>query len=80
MYFEDYTTVWQKKFVELVEYINSNSKLPSQHDKNTQIRSLGNWVSSQKQNYKNKKGSMKNEEIYIQWNKMINSDQYKKYF
>ena len=80
IYFEDEITIWQNKFDELLNYINLNSKRPSKRDKNIVVRSLGQWVLYNQNNYKNKQKIMKNEEIYNQWHQMINSEQYKKYF
>lgn len=34
------------------DYIKEYNILPSKIDKNKEIKSLGNWISAQKQNYK----------------------------
>ena len=47
--------------------IDNNKKLPSQYDKNNDIKILGRWLSNQKQNYKNNKKIMKDENIRKQW-------------
>lgn len=41
---------------------------------------MGEWVSTQTKNYKNRSQIMKNHEIYSEWNTFINSLKYKRYF
>ena len=41
---------------------------------------LGIWLGTQKQNFKNKKKIMKNDEIYNIWEQFTTSDKYKQYF
>ena len=41
---------------------------------------LGEWISTQKKNYKTLSGIMKNTNIYVKWNEFINDSIYKKYF
>ena len=70
---------WKLKLNKVKTYIDTNNKLPSTHDKNKEIKSLGQWICNQKRNYKTKKQIMSNEEIYKIWTDFINSDKYKKY-
>jgi hypothetical protein len=59
--------IWYDNKNKVEEYIKQYNKLPSQIDKNKTISSLATWISSQKQNYKNKEGIMKNEIIVKEW-------------
>ena len=70
--------IYKLKLKEFVHYVDIHNKLPSKVDKNKKIKSLANWLSTQKHNYKNK--IMATEEIYTIWTNFINSDKYKKYF
>jgi len=80
MYFLSNYENWKNKFDELLNYIDLNSKRPSQIDKNNDIKALGGWVSNNQKNYKKKRDIMKNEEIYQKWNQLINNKKYKMYF
>ena len=70
--------IWKTKLEQVKEYINENNKLPSQNNKNNNIKKLGEWLSSQHYNYKNNKYIMKNENIRKQYEEFIK--EYKKYF
>jgi hypothetical protein len=41
---------------------------------------MGQWMQNQIANFNKKQKNMKDETIYNNWNKFINSDKYKKYF
>jgi hypothetical protein len=79
-YFMSYEELWYDMFNKVKQYIDSNGKRPSTHDKNSDIKSLGKWISHQQTNYKNKQYIMSNSTIYNEWTKFINSNKYKKYF
>jgi superfamily II DNA or RNA helicase len=70
-YFKDFDTIWYETFEKLKEFINKYKKMPSQHSKNTDEKKLGQWISNQKKNYKNKKESMKDETKYNLWTDFI---------
>ncbi len=55
---------WYEKFDKLKEFIDVNKKRPSCKSKNKEEKQLGNWVSTQTQNYKNIKYSMKEQNKY----------------
>jgi hypothetical protein len=63
--------IWYKRYNEVLCYINKYNKLPSQSSNDKYIKSLGMWISTQKQNYKNKKKCMKISEIHNTWIKLI---------
>ena len=79
-YFEDNFIIWIEKLGTVKKYIDENNKLPSTHDKNNEIKSLGSWINTQLYNYKNKINIMKEENIYNLWTEFINDSKYKKYF
>jgi len=75
-YFLTDEEIWKNKLEEVKKYIDKNKKLPSNSNENT--KSLGNWLSMQKQKYKNNKEIMKNLEIKLLWEEFINK--YQEYF
>ena len=79
-YFIDNTKLWYNKLEEIKNYININYKRPSGGDKNTNIKQLGKWISTQLKNYKNKTHIMLNDTIRKSWEDFINDDNYKEYF
>jgi predicted nucleic acid-binding protein len=79
-YFISNEEEWLNNLEEVKKYINLNNKRPSQHDKNEQLKKLGNWISEQQQNYKKQSRIMSNEEIRKEWENFINDEKYKKYF
>ena len=68
--FKFYT--WKEKLELVNNYIIDNQKIPTERDKNKDIKILGKWISHQKQNYKNNENNMKNEEIRKEWKYFIN--------
>jgi superfamily II DNA or RNA helicase len=75
----DYEIVdmWPEKFEELKTFIDENERTPSHHSKQIIENQIGNWFSSQKQNYKINKGSMKNKTKCNMWIKFL--EEYKEY-
>jgi superfamily II DNA or RNA helicase len=69
---------WIDNLKELEEYINKYNKLPPQRYKDKNIKILGTWLSTQKNNYKNNTNIMKNEEIRKEWEEFI--EKYKELF
>jgi len=53
-YFKTIVDLWFEKINMVEDYIKKNKKLPSSIDNNEEIKALGNWLSSQKTNYKSK--------------------------
>ncbi len=79
-YFQSKYIKWYDFLNQLVKYIDTNNKRPSKINKNTQIKELAEWSSTQKKNYKNKTNIMKNKIIYNKWSNFINNEKYNKYF
>ena len=48
---KDSHEAWKTKLNLIKEYIDTNKNLPSQIDKNVDVKQLGSWISNQKQNY-----------------------------
>jgi superfamily II DNA or RNA helicase len=64
--------IWFENKNKIEDYIQKYNKLPSQANKDKNISSLASWVSSQKQNYKNKEHIMKNNnDIVKEWEYFI---------
>jgi len=74
IYFLSNENLWIETLNQVKLYIDTNKKRPSLKDDKT----LGMWLSTQLQNYKNKKEIMKNEKIYNEWTSFINEPKYKK--
>jgi hypothetical protein len=58
---------WYYNFDKVINYIETNNKLPSITDINKEIIYIGLWIKTQNQNYKNKKNIMVNNDIYKKW-------------
>jgi len=71
---------WKLKLEWVKKYIDENKKRPSMNDKNEDIKTHGNWIGTQQQNYQKKKKSMSNKTIRKLWEDFINDDKYKEYF
>jgi hypothetical protein len=56
--------IWNNNLEKIIKYIDENKKLPSELNKNKEIKNLSQWFSAQNRNYKIKKYNMKNEVIY----------------
>jgi DNA repair protein RadD len=79
-YFESNEDNWNKMFDQVILYIDKNNRIPSRYEKNIEVKQLGNWLNSQRNNYNKKEHSMKNKEIYDKWTIFINNSKYIKYF
>jgi molybdopterin biosynthesis enzyme MoaB len=69
---------WIDNLKKLEEFINKYNKLPSKESKDKNIKILGDWLSNQKNKYKNKQHIMKDKEIRKQWEEFI--EKYKELF
>jgi lipopolysaccharide/colanic/teichoic acid biosynthesis glycosyltransferase len=49
---------WNKKLLQLREYLTANDKFPSEESTDPDVKSLGEWRSTQQYNYKNEKKNM----------------------
>ena len=78
IYFQLNEEKWLNNLEEVKKYIDKNGKRPSSHDKTDNIKFLGSWINTQKNNYRNNKQLMKEKNIRIIWDKFI--EKYKIYF
>ncbi len=62
---------WEEKLTMIEEYIREYGRLPTTHNKNKNIASLSNWISTQRQNYKKNKEIMKNKNIKNMWEQFV---------
>jgi predicted small secreted protein len=63
--------IWFENKNKVEEYIQQLNKLPSSEHKNMNIKSLGRWIATQKNNYKKMEQIMNNEEIRKEWETFI---------
>lgn len=63
--------IWLSKLDELRKFIKEKQKLPAYSSKNNIEKYLGQWLSTQKQNYKNKTENMKDEMYNSVWKSFI---------
>ena len=70
--------IWYDTFDKVKQFICTNNKKPSSHSKNILEKSSGRWIDTQKRNYKNKTGGMKDEKKYNLWTQFL--EDYKEYF
>ncbi len=77
-YFESNQIQWMNKLIQVKEYIDLNNKKPSNNN-NLTVKQLNKWISHQKANYhfdiSKCQNIMKNEEIKLEWENFINSNQ-----
>jgi hypothetical protein len=70
--------LWNNNFIELKQFIDINEKRPSATSKNTIEKTLGSWLATQLNNYKNKTYGMKDKDRYNLWTQFL--EKYKQYF
>jgi hypothetical protein len=58
---------WLGKYTDLNTYINKYNRCPRGSDKDIVSKRLGEWISTNKQNYRLKRNIMKDMEIYDKW-------------
>ena len=68
--------MWNDTLEKLRMYIETNDKLPSSTDKNKDIKQIGKWISTQKENYSKKECIMKQENIRNKWEGFVNTYSY----
>jgi superfamily II DNA or RNA helicase len=77
-YFVSIDEIWNNRFENLKTFIDINKKLPSAKSKNIDEKFIGEWLNSQKKNYKTKSGSIISEERCAIWEQFL--EEYKEYF
>lgn len=71
IYFKPNYEIWLNKLEDLRNFIHTNQKLPAYSSKNNIEKYLGQWLSTQKQNYKNNTENMKDEMYNNVWKSFI---------
>jgi hypothetical protein len=79
-YFMTNEEEWELKLKDVKTYIDKYNKKPVKVNNPQKNSVLGNWISEQQVNYKNKTNIMKNEIFVNKWKEFITDDKYKKYF
>jgi len=71
--------IWMDNLNSLKIYIELNKRLPSNEERDSANQQLANWISSQKQNYKQNKNIMTEPAIKTEWEKFVilNSELFK---
>lgn len=75
IYFKSLDDEWYKMFEQLKEFIDDNQDLPKRSN-----GSIGNWLHSQKANYRSKQNALADSVKYLKWSEFINSHEYAIYF
>ena len=82
--YKNYFLSQYEKFIlmlnKVAEYMDTNNKRPSINSKDKNIKFMGQWISTQIQNYYNNTKKMKNVNIKNKWENFINDEKYKAYF
>ena len=79
-YFLSNNEGWYMNLKLVEEYIIKNSKRPTTHSKDIEIKKLCKWINHQQTNYSKNENIMKDETIHASWTKFIQDDKYKNYF
>ena len=69
--FIDNKTIWKNNLEKVKKYINENNDLPTNKTNNDEIKTLHNWIATQKKNYKEKTQIMKEQEMQILWEEFM---------
>ena len=77
-YFLSNNEIWFHILKQVEDYILKNNKRPSHHDKDIEIKKLGNWICSQQSSFFKNKNIMKDELIREHW--IDFTIKYKQYF
>jgi len=77
--FKDNDEKWITKYDTTIEYIKKNNKLPSKHNKDLEIKTLGIWIGHQHLNYEKDLGILNTNEDYKSlWKELL--DTYPQFF
>jgi recombinational DNA repair protein RecT len=79
-YFMSNEEVWYDNLEKVKEFIDGESKRPTQCSNNQNEKSLGTWIGNQLRNYNKKTEIMKNKKIQEYWEKFVGDEKYKEYF
>lgn len=77
LYFKSDNEKWLQNYNEVGKFIDKNNRAPTHHSKDEIEKKYGYWIDTNKENYKGKKGTMKDPKIYNLWTEFTNK--YKEY-
>lgn len=73
-HFDNSLNDWYDILQKVSDYINAHKKRPSHHDKDTNVKILGDWIQHNQTNFANVDRIMKNDEIRNSWAKFLNEN------
>jgi len=79
-YFLSVDDKWNTKLKEVKQFMDKENKKPNICSNNKDEQFLCSWIYNQVANYKNKMGSMNNEERQQMWEEFFKDEKYKDYF
>jgi superfamily II DNA or RNA helicase len=79
-YFTSNEEDWINTLEKIKKYYKDYNEMPTYNNEDNEIKTLYNWISSQKDNYKTNDNIMKNKSYKKLWEDFINDPIYKKYF
>lgn len=79
IYFKSKKDMWIIIFEKIKKHIDEHNTLPINYDENIK-QSVQAWIHGQNRNYKNKTCTMKHNDIYAMWEKVLENPKYKQYF
>jgi len=77
-YFMSNEEQWVDTLNSVKEFMDIYNKRPVAHSKNKEEKQMGQWISTQQKNCKNRKQIMKSDEIYSKWVEF--TDEFSQYF
>ena len=78
-YFEDNIDIWKRKHTKVINHFKEHGCRPPYTSKNEDEKQSASWIQTQNTSYREKKGIMKNTEIYDIWTQTITTN-YAEYF
>jgi superfamily II DNA or RNA helicase len=79
-YFTSNEEDWINTLEKIKKYYKDHNEMPTYNNEDNEIKTLYNWLSSQKDNYKTNDNIMKNKNYKKLWEDFIKDAAYKKYF
>jgi len=79
IHFVDNISVWKTNLIAVKRYMDEHNKRPLKA-KNSEFSCLGQWITNQLKNYKQRTQIMKDESIYLEFDTFVKDPKYAKYF
>jgi superfamily II DNA or RNA helicase len=80
IHFVDNISVWKTNLIAVKRYMDENKKRPTNKTDDDETKRLGQWITNQLKNYKQRTQIMKDETIYLEFDTFVKDPQYAKYF